>query len=809
MTIYSELSHALARCAAGLLFIVPLLALLVTGDARSEAKAIVDLSLNAKVVTDAQTTALKRLKSAVELFEANEYREAGLLFDEVIRKRVLFVDDFAAYWFAESLFHQGRYAEAVKQLRIVVQDYPTSKWQDFALARLGDALLASGAWHEAHEIYVRHQQKYPDYPHPGALTLGLAKTKMKMEQYRAAADLLNKFIVEFPRHAYRENAERMLKRLQRRGVMPQRWSFEDVESTAHSLRRRRLHHESIRFVERSLRRTDFTPEQLWTLKYLHARALLSGRQFRQAIAVFADIEATAPSPAKMRLTHKWRSRAYEGLGDVNAAVKSQDFYWGTKSLYSPKRRIARGELYLRHGRHRESVKWFRGGDRLRTRIGRRLRILRPLSAKSSGDLQDAIRLFDDYDTLGFYPSAERKYWQARMLMNTDKSAVGIAALKSLVDADNGYYSAQAFARLQSLGVTHTQPSFERVSKASESLASAYKTNFGAALEGSQDTFLAKAAKIMVKESGDVLTELRSGYESLVINRQEDAIWHYRRAADELLKFHVSSAYRRNRWSYQPKTLQDFRKGGYRGPWGNQRTSKPIRSTSKRIRAFVKLDRHRLARQLSFIFSELGDQYYVLRLLKVGRSSTGRDETKSLHQWKRIYPQAYKNIVERECARYGLEPEVLWALMRTESRFNTLAVSPAEARGLMQVIWQTSQRISETGGFIDMGNAQILLPEVSIALGAWYISALLNKFEQQMPLAFAAYNAGPHRVASWLDRKPRMEMDQFVEEIQYEEARAYVKTVLSSLLMYRKIYHGNAGDWIDQTIKRRYAPEPDF
>ena len=73
------------------------------------------------------------------------------------------------------------------------------------------------------------------------------------------------------------------------------------------------------------------------------------------------------------------------------------------------------------------------------------------------------------------------------------------------------------------------------------------------------------------------------------------------------------------------------------------------------------------------------------------------------------------------------------LMRTESRFNTLAVSPAEARGLMQVIWQTSQRISETGGFIDMGNAQILLPEVSIALGAWYISALLNKFEQQMPL----------------------------------------------------------------------------
>ena len=157
------------------------------GYARGEAKAIVDLSLKARVVTDAQTEALEKLKSAVDLFEANEYREAGLLFEDILRKRVLFVDDFAAYWFAESLFHQGRYAEAVRQLRIVVRDYPTSKWRDFALARLGDALLASGAWHEAHEIYVRHQQKYPDYPHPGALTLGLAKTKMKMEQHRAAA----------------------------------------------------------------------------------------------------------------------------------------------------------------------------------------------------------------------------------------------------------------------------------------------------------------------------------------------------------------------------------------------------------------------------------------------------------------------------------------------------------------------------------------------------------------------------------------------------------------------------------------------
>ena len=109
----------------------------------------------------------------------------------------------------------------------------------------------------------------------------------------------------------------------------------------------------------------------------------------------------------------------------------------------------------------------------------------------------------------------------------------------------------------------------------------------------------------------------------------------------------------------------------------------------------------------------------------------------------------------------------------------------------------------------MGNAQILLPRVSIALGAYYVSSLLRKFGGQLPFAFAGYNAGPHRVSAWLDRKPDMKMDQFIEEIQYEEARAYVKKVLDSLLTYRRLYDQTAGSWIGQIINRKYTPEPDY
>jgi hypothetical protein len=53
------------------------------------------------------------------------------------------------------------------------------------------------------------------------------------------------------------------------------------------------------------------------------------------------------------------------------------------------------------------------------------------------------------------------------------------------------------------------------------------------------------------------------------------------------------------------------------------------------------------------------------------------------------------------------------------------------------------------------------------------------------------------------------MDQFIEEIQYEEARAYVKKVLDSLLTYRRLYDQTPGAWIGQTINRKYTPEPDY
>ena len=74
---------------------------------------------------------------------------------------------------------------------------------------------------------------------------------------------------------------------------------------------------------------------------------------------------------------------------------------------------------------------------------------------------------------------------------------------------------------------------------------------------------------------------------------------------------------------------------------------------------------------------------------------------------------------------------------------------------------------------------------------------------------AGYNAGPHRVALWLRRKGDLPMDEFIEEVPYQEAREYGKKVLKYLMMYRSLYGSKRQDWVDQDINANYRGNINF
>lgn len=751
---------------------------------------------------------LNALNRGLSKFEVGDYTEAAAtLGDPTILETAS--ADLGTYFLGESLFHSGRYLRAFSVLKDFNKRFPTSKWRDFATSRRGDVLAKIGKPKEALAVFQSLLNNRPDYPHPGALKMAMATQLIALDRWQAAADFLDRFVKEYPRHVYRQRADTMINQLARRGVRPSEIDIDESFRIARSLRRRRLHEDGVAWTKSLLDRDELSKEDAWMARYHHARMLLNARRFRLAIQTFETLEDSAPNTTMQLRTHKWRSRAYEGLGNVELAIDSQNKYWQVVEKLSPKRRIARGELYLRHGDFSKASQWFKGASLTRNRTGRRLRVLKPIAEFSAGRSSRAMDHFQLYEDRGFGRERPIIYWRARVDAAMGNKSSAVQRYQQLAKRHRGYYAEQARARLKELGI---QPKFNwLVEPAPESAqpAQRFKTLFGAQMPDSDEAVMRSAILRVWRERGDVFPDLKAAFETVYVGRNDDSIWHLRRVANELIAFHVSKPWRKSRWTFAHRELLDYRKGPRRGPWGDIREQIASKSSKRRIRQLKKVNVYRLAAQLAFIFEQIGDYHYVLKLNRIKREKGVKGKSKNRRDMELLYPKAYRTLVEKAAAFYEIEPYILWALMRTESRFNTLAISPAEARGLMQVIWQTSQRISEAGGFVDMGNAQILLPRVSIALGAYYTSILLNKFSDQKPLAFAGYNAGPHRVASWLDRKPSMKMDQFVEEIQYEEARLYVKKVLEALLIYRRLYERDSGPWIEQKINRNYLEQPDY
>ena len=87
--------------------------------------------------------------------------------------------------------------------------------------------------------------------------------------------------------------------------------------------------------------------------------------------------------------------------------------------------------------------------------------------------------------------------------------------------------------------------------------------------------------------------------------------------------------------------------------------------------------------------------------------------------------------------------------------------------------------------------------------------MLSRYRGQEPLASAAYNAGPHRVAAWLLARGNIDLDMFIEDIPYDQARGYTKTVLEHIAAYRRIYHGEEHLYIHNTLRADLGDGPNY
>lgn len=146
----------------------------------------------------------------------------------------------------------------------------------------------------------------------------------------------------------------------------------------------------------------------------------------------------------------------------------------------------------------------------------------------------------------------------------------------------------------------------------------------------------------------------------------------------------------------------------------------------------------------------------------------------------VCPFPYRHIVEQVARDEQLDPRLVLAVMRIESGFDPEARSHAGARGLMQIMPPTALWIARRKGWRHFRLDRLTDPTMNIRLGAWYLSHLERRFDGNLPLVLAAYNAGHAKVAAWQrTATPVMEM--------YPETRLYVVRGIWAFGLYRFLY----------------------
>jgi soluble lytic murein transglycosylase len=159
-------------------------------------------------------------------------------------------------------------------------------------------------------------------------------------------------------------------------------------------------------------------------------------------------------------------------------------------------------------------------------------------------------------------------------------------------------------------------------------------------------------------------------------------------------------------------------------------------------------------------------------------------------WDCVYPRPFAFGVRALEAEHHLPAGIVYAVMRQESAFDPVVVSPAAAVGLMQLIPSTAKAAAAELA-LPFDEADLTRPDVNLRLGAYYIAKLLKMFGGNVALAAAAYNAGPRAVSRWVEASPSEELDLWVARIPFEETRTYVARVAQNLARYQWLEGGEA------------------
>jgi soluble lytic murein transglycosylase len=153
-----------------------------------------------------------------------------------------------------------------------------------------------------------------------------------------------------------------------------------------------------------------------------------------------------------------------------------------------------------------------------------------------------------------------------------------------------------------------------------------------------------------------------------------------------------------------------------------------------------------------------------------------------------YPVMFTADLLKHAKARDIDPRFLLAIMKQESSFRPNAKSPAAARGLLQLVFDTAIRYKNSAGYPKLRPDDLYSPSVNIAVGAAYIADLKTEFGGLYEAIAASYNGGEDNVARWLNRTDPKDPGLFAAEIGFAETKNYVFKVMNNYRVYRELYN---------------------
>ena len=667
---------------------------------------------------------------------------------EQLEKDMPEVEDFILAARATAHRHLGQWNDSLTSWELMLKKFPSGPLQVEALYGTADAYFALNDSKNAKRAYERAMKASARSDRADLARFNLAQMAENEKKLNDAAELYRYFYYELPSDPLSDVAKTRLDVLESvEGVLPPSvpLRFKRLKKliTRRSIERARLDVEALSQLE--LSRSDRAE-----LLFLESQLLYRERRYADAEKQLKEL-LNVSSRSRRNEIQRWLARVYSTSGQTQAAI---DIYLtlaknnrrnstGSSSLYRAAWLAFNGSM------HSEAVKLF--GEFIsrypRSNSVTSAQWYLAWNAYRLGDIPSAIATVDRM--LRRYPNTSLKqqvtYWRGRWLTMLNRTKEAIETLRR----------AYALQPLHYYGVLSRQRLFE-LNVAPNPLTSLSAQR---PLLASADETDALAAEEFIPEA-DELPEL-GRVPSLP---PEPIPW-----GGSLFEWDSESAKRALR-------LIKLGHGEYASNLVKDLKPIPGYTESEVIYARSLLQQSLGAYNIAFqlIVRQFGDTL---------KKQIGPD---TLSIFRVAYPAAFESLVRRKCGQVEMDPSLIWAIMRQESAFAIRALSWASAQGLMQIIPITGRKIAAALNKEDYDVSMLRTPETSIEFGSWYFAELIKKFHGHPALAIASYNAGPQAVSRWVDARPGIATDEFIEEIPYKETRHYVKKVLSNYSVYREL-----------------------